>query len=55
MDDVRLYAACNASILEETEKCIRMRIIIFKIFIWLGISLDIRSEITFYDPACVSL
>ena len=29
-----------------------MGITIFKIFIWGGISLDIRSEITFYGPAC---
>ena len=30
------------------KKCIRMRIIIFKIFIWEGISSDFRSDITFY-------
>ena len=29
------------------QKCIRMGITIFKIFIWGGISLDIRSKITF--------
>ena len=33
------------------QKCIRMGIIIFKIFIWGGISSDIRSEITFHVSA----
>ena len=34
------------------QKCIRMGIIsIFKIFIWGGILLDIRWEITFYGSA----
>ena len=33
------------------QKCIRMGITIFKFFIWGGISLDIRSEITFYGSA----
>ena len=36
------------------QKCIRMEITIFKIFIWGGISSDIRSEITFYGSACTS-
>ena len=35
-------------------KCIRMGITIFKIFIWGGISSDIRSEITFYGSARAS-
>ena len=33
------------------QKCIRMRITVFKIFIWGGISSDICSEITFYGSA----
>ena len=33
------------------QNCIRMGITIFNIFIWEGISSDIRSEITFYDSA----
>ena len=33
------------------QKCIRMGITIFKIFIWKGISSDIQSEITFYGSA----
>ena len=36
-------------------KCIRMGITIFKIFIWGGISSDIRSEITFYGSSYASL
>ena len=32
-------------------KCIRMGITIFKIFVFGGILLDIRSEITFYGSA----
>ena len=36
------------------QKCIRMGITIFKIFIWGGISSDIRSEITFYGSARAS-
>ena len=36
------------------QKCIRIGITIFKIFIWGGISLDIRSEITFYGYAHAS-
>ena len=36
------------------QKCIRMGITIFKIFIWGGMSLDIRSEITFYGSARAS-
>ena len=32
------------------QKCIRMGIAIFKIFIWGGIESDIRSEITFTAP-----
>ena len=35
---------------KQVEKCIRMGIAIFKIFIWRGISSDIRSEITFKAP-----
>ena len=36
------------------QKCIRMGITIFKIFIWGGISSDILSEITFYGSARAS-
>ena len=36
------------------QKCIRMGIIIFKILILGGISLDIRSEIMFYGSAHAS-
>ena len=36
------------------QECIRMGITIFKIFIWGGISSDIRSEIRFYGSACAS-
>ena len=36
------------------QKCIKMGITIFKIFILGGISLDIRSEITFYVSAHAS-
>ena len=36
------------------QKYIRMGITIFKIFIWRGISSDIRSEITFYGSAHAS-
>ena len=36
------------------QKCIRMGITIFKIFIWGGILSDIHSEITFYGSACAS-
>ena len=36
------------------QKCIKMGISIFKIFIWGGISSDIRSEITFYGSAYTS-
>ena len=36
------------------QKCIRMGITIFKIFIWGGITSDIRSEITFYGSAGAS-
>ena len=31
------------------QKSIRMGITIFKIFIWVGVLSDIRSEIMFYD------
>ena len=34
------------------QKCIRMGITVFKIFIKVGISSDIRSEITFHGFAC---
>ena len=42
-----------ATFLFETKlkKCIRIGITIFKVFIWGGISPDIRSEITFYGSA----
>ena len=30
------------------QKCIRMGITIFKIFIWGGVSSDIKSKVTFY-------
>ena len=36
------------------QKCIRIGITIFKIFIWGGILSDICSEITFYGSACAS-
>ena len=36
------------------QKCIRMGITIFKIFIWGGISSDICSEITFYGSIWAS-
>ena len=36
------------------QKCIRMEITIFKIFIWGSISSDIRSKITFYGSARAS-
>ena len=36
------------------QKCTRMGITIFKIFIWGGISSDKVSEITFYGSACTS-
>ena len=45
LDGMWLYAACNASIETRLQKCIRMEITIFKIFIWGDISSDIRSEI----------
>ena len=35
------------------QKCFRVGITIFKIFIWGGISLDIRSEITFYGSTAL--
>ena len=35
-------------------ECIRMGITVFKIFIWGGISSDIRSRITFYGCAYTS-
>ena len=37
------------------QKCIRMGITIFKIFIWGGISLDIRWKTTFYCSARVAV
>ena len=51
---VLISAACNAAILDETQKCIKMGITIFKNFIWRGISSDIRSEIMFYGSASAS-
>ena len=51
LEDVRLYAACNSQFEMELQKCIRMGKIMFKILIWGGIWLDIRSEIKFYGSA----
>ena len=36
---------------KKAQKCIRMRITIFKMFIWVGISSDIWFEITFIGSA----
>ena len=52
LDDMRLYAPCNALILHETrffhnkqvQLCIKIGITIFKMFIWGGISKDIRCS-----------
>ena len=38
---------------KKLQKCIRMGITKFKIFIWGGISSDISSEIRFYNSARV--
>ena len=48
---LRQIAGFNVS---KVKKYIRMGITIFKFFIWRGISLDIRSEITFYGSTNVS-
>ena len=47
MDDVRLYAACNASNLAYTAEVHWNGEHHIQIFIWGGISSDLRSEITF--------
>ena len=48
LDDVPPYGACNLPIYEaRLQKYIRMRLTIYKIFIWGGIFSDIWLEITF--------
>ena len=44
LDGVRLITLLFEA---KLQKCIRIGVTIFKIFIWEGISLDISSEITF--------
>ena len=51
MDDVLLYVACNASIIEQTAEMHKNEDNHFKIFIWGGISSGICSEIIFYGSA----
>ena len=55
LDDVRILQLAALQFEKVLQECLRMEIMVFKIYTCGGISSDMQSEITFYDSAEGSL